>query len=271
MRRMLPLAILAAVAPVAPAGAQVDEQLWRWVDSQGSVCIWYLADPAMAPGLVPTGTALRPASATASMPESMLRLVQDEPRFAEWIPAVLCIGRFAVAAADGTPVGAARQGQSHLLVLSGLAAASPFGQDAGWQLSTIGLQAGRMDQVAERARIGSRSAQIRTRVGVEGEDDQWELSFEGVKLIWNGRPAGQVRVGTTQAMSFGYAGSRNTIWLVALRLAPESEQGQVGSLRVEGKNTLAQALKSSPIRSMGPISRGGELTLTFQRLGPDEN
>lgn len=269
--RVLPLSILVLLGAAQPAVAQVDQQLWRWVDSQGSVCVWYLADPALAPSLVPPGTSLRPASATASMPESMLRLVQDEPRFAEWVPAVLCIGRFAAAAADGSPVGPPRQGQSHLLVVSGLAAASPFGQDAGWQLSALGLRAGRLDQVAGNARIGSSSAQIRDRVGVEGEDEQWELSFDGVKLSWSGHPTGQSRVGTTQSMSFGYAGSRNTLWLVELRSAPESEQGQVGSLRVEGKNTLAQALKSSPIRSMGPIWRGGELTLQFQRLGPGEN
>ncbi|HRP07715.1 MAG TPA: hypothetical protein PLL69_04440 [Gemmatimonadales bacterium] len=261
--------LLTAITAAAPLAAQVDEQLWRWVNSQGSVCVWYLADPAVAPGLVPEGVTLRPATATASLPESMLRIVQDEPRFADWIPGMLCIGRFAVVAADGNPVGEMREGQSHLLVLSALAAASPFGQDAGWQLASIGLRAGRLDQVAEVARIGSESAQFRTRVGVEGEDDEWELSFDGLKLIWRGHPTGQPRVGTTQTMSFGYAGERNTAWLVALRSNPETEQGQVGSFRVEGKNPLAQALKSSPIRSMGPVSGGGELTLTFRRLGPD--
>src|SRR5690606_906475 len=121
------------------------------------------------------------------------------------------------------------------------------------------------------ARIGSRSAQLRTRVGVEGEDEEWELSLDGLKLIWRGHLVGEPRVGTTQAMSFGYAGRRDSQWLVAMRMTPDQEQGQVGSLRVEGKNSLAQALKSSPIRSMGPVSTGGELTLNFRRLVPQGN
>ena len=129
---------LAVTAVTAPLAAQADEQLWRFVDAQGGSCIWYLADPALAPDLVPAGTPLRPASATASLPEVLLRLVQDEPRFAEWVPGVFCVGLFAAAAADGEPTGTMRSGRPLLVTVSALAAASPYGQDAGWQLASLG-------------------------------------------------------------------------------------------------------------------------------------
>ena len=261
----------ALVALARPAAAQADEQLWRWVDAQGGFCVWYLADPALASGMVPAGTPLRPASATAALPDVLLRIVQDEPRFAEWIPAVLCVGRFAAVASDGTPAGTMRDGQPLLLTLSALAAASPYGQDAGWQLATIGLRAGSLDRVAERAWIANREPDLRVRDGLEGEDDEWELSLDGTTLIWSGHPTGTARVGTTRSMSFGYAGNRNSTWVVALRMAPAEEQTQVGALRVEGKNALAQVLKASPIRAVGPLSRGGELTMTFLRLVPVSN
>jgi hypothetical protein len=261
----------ALVALVRPLSAQADEQLWRWVDAQGGFCVWYLADPAVATGMVPAGTPLRPASATAALPDVLLRIVQDEPRFAEWIPAVLCVGRYAAVAADGTPAGTMRPGQSLLLTLSALAAASPYGQDAGWQLASIGLRAGSLDRVADRAWIANREPDLRVRDGLEGEDDEWELSLDGTKLIWSGHPTGTPRVGTTRSMSFGYAGNRNSTWLVALRMAPAEEQTQVGALRIEGKNALAQALKASPIRAVGPLSRGGELTMSFRRLVPIAN
>jgi hypothetical protein len=196
----------------------------------------------------------------------LLRIVQDEPRFAEWIPAMLCVGRFVAVAADGVPAGTMRDDQPMLLTLSALAAASPYGQDAGWQLTSIGLHAGSLDRVAERAWIANEEPRLRVRDGLEGEDNEWELSLDGAKLIWSGHPTGTSRVGTTRSMSFGYAGNRNSSWLVALRMAPTEEQGQVGALRVEGKHLLAQALKSSPIRAVGPLSRGGELTLSFRRL-----
>jgi hypothetical protein len=176
------------------------------------------------------------------------------------------VGRFAAVASDGNPAGTMREGQPLLLTFSALAAASPYGQDAGWQLAAIGLRAGSLDRVAERAWIATRESELRVRDGLEGEDDEWELEFQGTKLIWSGHPTGTSRVGTTRSMSFGYAGNRNSTWLVALRMAPTEEQSQVGALRVEGKNTLAQALKASPIRAVGALSRGGELTMTFRRL-----
>lgn len=256
----------AALMLAAPVGAQADAQLWRWVDAQGGFCVWYLADPAIAAELVPPEIRLRPASATASIPEVLLRIVQDEPRFAEWIPGVMCIGRYTTVAADGAPVASMEEERPLLLTLSALAAASAYGQDAGWQLTTIGLDADRMDDVAEDAWIGGEDARIRDRTGLAGEDTQWELSQDGVKLIWSGHSTGPFRVGSTRSMSFGYAGARNSMWLIDFRRAPAEEQPQVGALRIEGDGPLARALKSSPMRTVGPIARGGEATLSFRRL-----
>jgi hypothetical protein len=179
---------------------------------------------------------------------------------------MFCIGRFTAVAADGVPAGTMRDGQPLILTISALAAASPYGQDAGWQLASIGLRAGSLDRVAERGWIATREPRLRVRDGLEGEDDEWELALDGIKLIWSGHAAGEPRVGTTRSMSFGYAGNRNSSWLVGLRMAPSEEQPQVGALRIEGRNALAQALKASPIRAVGALSLGGEMTLTFRRL-----
>lgn len=250
----------------APLSGQADAQLWRWVDAQGGFCVWYLADPAIAQELVPPETLLRPASATASIPEVLLRIVQDEPRFAEWIPGMFCVGRYTTVAADGVPAGSMDKDRPMLLTMSALAVAAAYGQDAGWQLTTIGLDAGRLDRVADEAWIGGEDARIRDRTGLAGEDTQWELSQSGVKLIWSGHPTGIFRVGTTRTMSFGYAGAQNSMWLIDYRSAPAEEQPQVGALRIEGNGALARALKSSPMRTVGPLARGGETTLSFRRL-----
>ncbi len=265
--RVRRLALLGGVLMLAsPLAGQADAQLWRWVDAQGGFCIWYLADPVIAAELVPGEIRLRPASATASIPEVLLRIVQDEPRFAEWIPGVVCIGRYTTVAADGVPVATMEKQRPLLLTLSGLAAASAYGQDAGWQLTTIGLDADRLEDLAEEGWIGGEEARIRDRTGLEGEDTQWELTQPGVKLIWSGHPTGGLRVGSTRSMSFGYAGDQNSMWLVQFRMAPTEEQPQVGALRIEGDGALARALKSSPMRTVGPIARGGEATLDFRRL-----
>jgi hypothetical protein len=67
-------------------------------------------------------------------------------------------------------------------------------------------------------------------------------------------------------MLFGYAGNRNSVWSIEANTAPERLQPQFGSLRIEGKTPMAQALKSSPIRLVGALEGGGEMTLSFTRL-----
>ncbi len=267
------VAVLAGMVMVGlvarPAPAQVSEQLWRWIGGQGGFCVWYLADPELATQLVPTGTQLRTVTETSGLPPILLRIVQDEPRFASWIPGSVCIGLYADVASDGVPQGHMEEKRPVLLALTALAAHDPAGQpEADWYLREIGLDAGHLDRIASDAEIGSQHRELRTRSGLPGEDDKWELSLDGVKLAWSGHPSGEKRVGSTRSMSFGYVGERNSRWLVTVRTAPEQEQSQVGALRVEGKNLLAQALKSSPIRTVGPLETGGELTVSFRREAP---
>ena len=249
--------------------AQSTEQLWRWIDGQGGFCIWYLAAPDIAPALVSPGTRLRTVGETQGLPPVIIRIVQDEPRFAEWIPGSVCVGLYVDVAADGTPVGHMEDGRPILLTLTAVAAHAPHGQaEAEWYLREIGLDAGRLDRAASGASIATEDRRLRTRTGLEGEDDTWELELDGARLVWNGRPTGENRVGSTRSMSFGYAGERNSRFLVVVRTAPAEEQQQLGALRVEGRGPLAQALKSSPIRTVGPLERGGELTVTFRPTPP---
>jgi hypothetical protein len=250
------------------AAAQSGEQLWRWIDGQGGFCIWYLTDPAVASDLAPAGMRLRTVAEASDLPSVLVRIVQDEPRFAEWIPGVVCVGLYVDVAADGVPVGHMEDGRPVLLTLTGLAAHEPLGQaGAQWYLREIGLDAGRLDRVARDRAIRAVDRDFRTRTGLEGDDDEWELQLDGTRLVWSGHPTGDVRVGSTRSMSFGYAGDGNARFEVVVRTAPAEEQNQLGALRVEGRNPLAQALKSSPIRTVGPLELGGELTVTF-RLDP---
>jgi hypothetical protein len=257
--------VAAAVLCTGSAAAQQGEQIWRWIDGQGGFCVWYLADPAIAVELVPGGTALRTAAQTSDLPAVLIRLAQDEPRFADWIPGVVCVARYADVAADGVPVGHMEDGRPITMTLTAVAAHAPAGQDeAQWHLAEIGVDAGDLEDVAREVGLPVREREFRSRTTLEGEDDAWEMSLDGARLAWTGHPTGDSRVGSTRSMSFGYAGDRNSRYLVVVRTAPAEVQSQIGALRVEGKDPLAQAMKSSPIRAVGPLERGGELLVTFR-------
>lgn len=254
--------LVAAMSVPNVVGAQDNPPLWRWVDAQGSFCIWYLADPAIARELLPDGLEARPVSRGTDLPANLLRIAQDEPRFADWIPGIVCVGQFEVVAANGAPVGRREGGRPVRFALTALAAMGA----ADWELLELGLDAGRLDQVGEELGIRSKERQLRLKQGIEGEDDQWSLKLNGAELGWVGHSVGSTDVGSTRLMSFGYTGDRNTAWRLDLTTSPATTELQVGSLRIEGKGALAQALKSSPIRAVGALERGGEAVMTFTLL-----
>jgi hypothetical protein len=97
--------------------------------------------------------------------------------------------------------------------------------------------------------------------------DVYSVKIGKTLLVWNGRPArDSTRLTQPVVESWSMVGLRNLgIWQTELELAPQWSQPLVGSLRVEGKGDLANALKASPIRFVGPLYRGGGAKLRFRR------
>lgn len=267
-RAVLILTLAAIGTPTVAVRAQTaPATTWVLDDARGGFCIWYLVEPEQAAAMVGKAGTPRPATAVTDLPSLLQRIIQDEPRFAPWTPAVLCLGRYASVQSDGEVLDRGREDRPVLVSWQALAATDPHGiRGPGWLLEAVGGDAPRLERVAGQAGLLFRDRSLRNnRVkGSEGEDD-WEIRVDGVKLFWTGHQAGDVRVGSTRMMSFGYAGGRTTTWMVELEQAPGSERPLVGTLRVEGKSDLAKALKASPVRAVSAAELGGRTTLTFRR------
>lgn len=269
-RTVLALTALALALPHA-APAQAASTSWVLDDARGGFCIWYLTDPELAPKLLPKGVEGRGVRDADPLPPMLRRVVQDEPRFQEWIPSMLCLGRYGAVQADGRQLDRARDAERPVVVTwQGMGAEAPHGvREAPWVLTALGGDAAQLGRAAGNALVNFQSREIRNNRARDDEsgNDDWEIRVDGVKLFWNGRQTGEPRVGTTQVMSFGYAGARTTEWGVELETAPGSERPVIGTLRIEGKNELAEALKRSPVRAVGVASLGGRATVTFRRAG----
>jgi hypothetical protein len=270
IRRVLaPMAIFAM--PLLPLAAQDGGSVWVLDEARGGFCVWYLTDPELAPKFLPKDGVARTAANVDGLPPMLQRVVQDEPRFQTWVPAVLCIGRYASVQVDGRQMDRAKDADRPVLVTwQAIAAEAPYGvADAGWVLTHLGGDAPMLERAAGNSVVAFRGRELRNN-RVQGEaagEDVWEFRVDGVKLFWTGRQIGEMRVGTTRTMSFGYAGARTTLWGVEIETAPGQERTAIGSLRVEGKNDLANALKGSPVRAIGAAELGGRTTVTFRRAG----
>lgn len=269
-RRTLLVALSLLVPAVGHAQVAGEASVSKWLleDARGSFCVWYLADPSIAPKLAPKGTTLTPAGTGAGLPSAVVRVIRDEPQFAAWIPAMICVGRYGAVTVDGETAGRVRGDRSILLMTHAIAAAAPRGQGgAGYYLLELSTDNGNVARLAEGVGIRVERRELDIAPPRGGVDSIMTVRIEKARLIWSGHPTGESRVEATQSMSFGLAGMRTSNWRLDAGFTPDTSRLVVGQLRVEGKDDLAKALKSSPIRWVGPILAGGRGEWQFTRGG----
>ena len=264
-------AFLLAVVLAAPVAAQSgSESTWTLTDARGGFCIWYLADPELARELVPKETMLRAAGPSGeALPAPIARVIQDEPRFASWIPATICIGLYGSASVDGKATVAAKDNESVMVLTHSMAASDPRGvPGADHFLLELATDRGSLARAAEINGVRTFDREVQVVQSPDApEDQEYVIKIGKTRIIWQGHPTGDARVEWTRSMSFGYAGQRLSTWMVTFEAAPQQVRSMVGALRVEGKDDLGKVLKASPIRAVGPIERGGSASITFSRAG----
>ncbi len=267
MRTLTLFLALLAVRPLVAQGPADTE--WTLNDAQGSFCIWYLGDPDLVRELVPKDVVTQAASAVgAALPPALARVIQDEPRFAAWVPGAICVGLYASATVDGKQVVAAKDGDRVSVITHSVAAVDARGiVGSGHYLIELATDRGGLARAGELAGVRTYDRSVDISKVPDSEDDEIELKLDKAKIFWQGHPTGPTRVDSTRSMSFGYAGLRLSSWEVRIDAAPTEVQAVVGALRIEGKDDLSQVLRASPIRFVGPIERGGVTTIRFRRGG----
>jgi hypothetical protein len=102
--------------------------------------------------------------------------------------------------------------------------------------------------------------------GVPSTDDRFQVKIGKTLIIWDGHPArdsaqtnGSVEIVWASRGESGEKGNGK------LSLTPQWSSPMVGSLKVEGKDDLAKALRASPVRFVGPVYGGGGGQIQFTR------
>jgi hypothetical protein len=205
-------------------------------------------------------------------------VIQNQPEFGTWIPSRLCLYYFAGVDAGPARVREKDPRKAPLLAAWTFAAADGSGARRDVALEFVS-GSGRLARAAQNAGVNLLEARsviglvpFVSEEGVPSSDSRYQLKIGKTLITWDGRPAGDsTRVEQpihAEWMTSGRrsAGSRRADWWHArLALSPEWSRGMAGSLRVQGKDDFANALKASPIRFVGPLySRGGG-ELHFER------
>lgn len=261
------MATCCATSLGAQTGAQVKgDRVWNLQGLRAGYCVRFLVAPAMAADEVQNGFLALRADQDSTLHSALRHVIQAQPEFARWIPSSLCFYY-----TDAVQVGGRRIAEKNprIAQMVGIWSLGTVEQGSGTRRDIV------LDMYASRERLRNAAeadlvrlheAEAGYRAPTDSSGTEYRQKIGKTQLIWSGRTAGDsARVETPIVETWQVPGMRGVSWGARLSLTPAWGRGLAGSLRVEGKGDLAQALKASPIRFVGPFYHGGGGQLRFTR------
>lgn len=263
------IALVALLARSAPAAAQATlpkDATWTLEGGEGGYCISYLVDPNLARNLVPSSTSLIPAGTGDDHP-ALANYIKEEPRFAQWIPGMICLGFYQRVKSGTKTLAEAKPNRPIIIATSAIAAQGAHGvPGANAYLLDLMTSDRGLANAADAIGVDMSTIELTQKIKDEGADPTVTLTFSGVQVLWSGHAIGDSSVGKTRSVSFGYGGPRSVSWLINMETAFRTSRLLQSVLWVEGKNSLAKALRASPGRAIGPYESGSASTITFHAV-----
>ena len=267
MRLGLALTLCWATSLGAQTGPAVrDEKIWRLEGLRAGYCVRFLTSPKRAQDQLKSGFTPVRADQDSSLHPALQQVIRSQPEYAPWVPSALCFYY-----TDAVRVGDRRiiEHNARNAQMLGIWTIAAIEQGSGQRRDLApGMFASRDRLRAAAATNLIRLDQVETgfRAGGDSTGDEYRQKIGKTQLVWNGRAVGrQSRVEQALTDAWSVSGSRRVTWSANFSLSPTWSRPLVGSLRVEGKGDLADDLRASPIRFVGPFYQGGEGQLRFTR------
>lgn len=232
-----------------------------------------LLDPQVASRSLPAGLRLTPAAEADDLHPALRSELESQPELGAWSASHLCFYAvdsiqtadyvlrdksghkphvFAIWTVSASETAGGSRHDLALLLLTSSRRLARSGRQAGHPLAEMDAKIGKVPET--------------DRNGVPSTDDRFQVKIGKTRVTWDGHPAsdsteasGSVKVSWVSKAA-GTGGGRGS-----LSLSPQWVAPMVGSLKVEGKDELAKALKASPVRFVGPSYHGGGGEVRLER------
>ena len=275
---------LAAATGLAPAplaaqdeGKEQEEQdlnrVWRISGLQTGFCVELMLDPAKLHVAMPGGARPLRADAIQDLSPVLRNVIAHQPEFAGWAPSRICMYYMQTVDVGSLRVSERDPQKAPMLGVWTISAAEGAGnapQDVVLRLFT---NSGRLERAAEVSGLDLRKVESEVR-NLPNENDasappigvRRSVKLRKTTLTWEGRQVDDSTKANGAVTVVWRADSKRRGPMTArLALTPEWTKGMAGSLRVEGDDDFAEAVKASPIRFVGPAVIGGSGELAFGR------
>lgn len=270
---LLSFLVALAAAPLQAQEHESDATTWELEGLRSAFCVQLLLNPASELlRELPAGWRAVPASADSNLHISLRGVIEGQTEYAAWSPSQLCFTtvdtihtkEFSLADKSGR--------RPQLFGYWTVLAAGPSGTPQHVAIDLFAnsdrlIRSARLaGQEFHEARLTVGKVPVEDENGVPSSDDRFQVKLGGTVITWDGRLAGDsTAVARGVENTWSAAGMKGGVVTGSLTLSPARSQPMAGSLKVDGKNDLAKALRASPTRFAGPAYGGGTGKVTFAR------
>jgi hypothetical protein len=260
------LALMTAHAPLSAQSKERGETVWQIGGLRKGFCVLFVVAPQAVSRSLPPNLKLVTAGEATDLHPALRTEVQAQPDLASWIPSHLCFYAVDTITTPDYSVRGDKSGKKPQLFGLWTVSAAESGSGAKRDLALL-LVASNGRLIKSGNTMGIQIRQLQAKIGkvpavdingVPSDDDRFQVKVGKTLITWDGHPAsdsaqtnGSVEIIWASGESSGEKGSGH------LTMTPQWSSPMVGSLKVEGKDDLAKALRASPVRFVGPDYRGG--------------
>lgn len=273
--------MLAAIAGVVPPCLQAQEETkeeqlnraWQIEGLRTGFCVQLLIDPQLLEVAIPRDARPLRADAIEDLNPVLRNVISNQPQFAAWTPSSLCLYYMETVDVGSLRVSERDPSKAPMIGVWALAAADAAGGARRDVVLRMFTNTGRLERAGQVNGLDLRKVRSTVR-DIDNEDDpsappigiRYQLKLDKSLLTWDGRPVSDsTRANGPQSSEWRADSRRRGQMTARLTLSPEWTKAMVGSLRVEGEDDFATAIKASPIRFVGPAMYGGGGELAFGR------
>jgi hypothetical protein len=269
----LAAALVLLAAPLVAQDRAKEEQVWRMGNLRSGFCVLLFVDPQIASRNIPEGLKLVQAGQASDLHPALKSEIQAQPSLGAWSPSRLCFYSMDTVQTNDYTLTDRKRRNSPLFALwtvSAIEAASGSKRDVALLLLSNNERLIRSAKLA-----GQYIRAIEAMVGkvpevdmngVPSRDDRFQVKIGKTLVTWDGHQAtDSAQTGDSLKIAWITNASERGKGSGTLTLTPQWASPMAGSLKVEGKDDLAKALKGSPVRFVGPMYRGGGGEVYFGR------
>ncbi len=232
-----------------------------------------LVDPSQLDVNIPQAARPLRADAIDDLSPAMRAVLANQPQFAAWTPSSVCLYYMETVDVGALRVKEREPAKLPMIGVWALAAADVDGGARNDAVLKFFTNNGRLERAAQVNGLDLRTVRSTVRE-IENEYDagappigtRYEFKLGKAVVTWDGRRVSDsTRAEGTVATRWRADSRRRGPMRARLVLTPEWTKAMVGSLRVEGEDAFADAIKTSPIRFVAPAILGGGGELLFGR------